>query len=190
MYWICSFLVIAALLGSTELNNSVAVAQGGSKDKVEWMNECISQLDERTAAFVARDWTQLERLAKRYLQDCKGVFDSENYSGAYEDIASANIELNNPLAALAASERCIDVYYANAGCHVSKIRALIKLSRLSEAHSEFEIAEKLIVHLIEINEENIRKTSDPSEHGIALKKFYSSKNNKLKALQKLLDSIR
>jgi tetratricopeptide (TPR) repeat protein len=161
--------------------------QTGSKDK---MKQCITQMDARTAALVARDWPQLERFAKRYLQDCKGVFDSENYSYAYEDIAMANMELNNPAAALEASERCIDVYYANAGCHVTKVRALAKLLRLSEARSEFEIAERLIVHLIEINEENLHKTSDPSEYGIALRKVYSSKGNKLRALQKLLDSIR
>jgi len=182
MYWISIFLVIAALLWSTKLNNSVAVAQADSQDK---KRECITLLEEQTAALTAEDWTHLEKLAKRYLQDCKEVSDSENYSFAHESIAIANIRLNNPAAALEASKTCIDVYYTNVGCHVTKIRALINLQRVSDARASFEIAERLVAHVIEINERDLHETSDPLE-----KKVYAAKEHYLNAQKGLLDSIR
>lgn len=165
--------------------HSAAVAQGGPNDRVEWKNQCITQFKERTAALVARDWPQLERLAKRYLQDCKGAFGSEDYSIAYEHIAIANMRLNNPTAALAASAECIDTFYGNAGCHVEKVEALIYLERLAEAHTEFKIAERLVTHLIEVNERALREAYEPSE-----KRLYSSKDNHLRSLKEFLDSIR
>lgn len=179
--WIRISLVIIALGGLIQ-THSVVAAQTGSEDNME---HCTNQMNERTAAFVARDWPQLERLAKRYLQDCKGVFDSENYSNAYLDIAIANIQLNNSAAALAASETCIDIFYANSGCHTQKVLALIKVKRFAEARTEFEIAERLVGYLIERNERDLREASQP-----VYKEFYSSKDYNLKAQKSLLDSIR
>lgn len=178
---ICISLVVAAFWGVVQ-THSIAFAQTASKEKAQ---HCVTQMNERAAAIAAEDWLQLDRLAKRYLQDCKGVFDSENYSNAYLDIASANIRLNNPEAALAASETCIDIFYANSGCHVRKVQALIKLKRFVEARTEFEIAERLVVYLIERNERDLREAST-----IGDKELYYSKDNYLKAQKSLLNSIR
>jgi hypothetical protein len=179
--WIRISFVIAAFWASVQ-THSVAVAQTGSKDNME---QCTTQMNERAAALVAQDWPQLERLAKRYLQDCKGVFDSENYSTAYEEIAMANLQLNNPAATLVASEKCIDIFYANSGCHVNKVQALIKLKRFAEARTEFGIAERLVGYLIESNEKDLHVASHP-----VYKKLYSSKDRNLRAQKSLLDRIR
>lgn len=182
MYWTSIFLIIAALLGSMKLNDSVALAQSDSQDK---KRECLTLLEERTAATDAKDWKQLEKLAKRYLQNCKGVDDSEWYSTGYENLGAANIQLNNAMAALTASETCIDIYYRNAGCHINKVQALIKLKRLSEARNSIEIAERLLAHVTDKNERDLRETSDPLK-----KEVYSSKQVHLNSLKRLLDSLR
>ena len=178
---ICISLVVAAFWGVVQ-THSIAFAQTASKEKAQ---QCVTQMGEQTAALVARDWPQLERLAKRYLQDCKGVFGSELYSDAYLHIAIANIQLDDSAAALAASETCIDIFYANSGCHVQKVLALIKLKRFAEALTESEIAEKLVDYLIKRNERDLREASQPVD-----KELYSSKDDNLKAQKSLLNSIR
>lgn len=182
MCWIRISFIVVAFLWSAKLTNFVPVVQAGNEEKAR---QCTTQINEQTAALVAQDWPQLERLAKRYLQDCKGVFDSEAYSGAYENIAIANMKLGNAAVALAASEKCIGVFYANSSCHVQKVQALIKLERLTEAHNELEIAERLVAHLIDNNERLLREASHP-----IYKELYSSKLQNLKAQKAFLDRIR
>ena len=180
---------VIALKDAEIQTHSVAIAQGEVKNEVknkeEWMKECTSQINERTAALVVRDWTQLERLAKRFLQDCKGIIDTELYSSAYSDIAETNLQLSNPKAALAVSEKCIDLFYANSYCHLNKVRAFIKLKRFAEARTEFDIAEKLIGYLIQKTERELLEASHP-----VYKDLYSSKLLSLKAQRSHLDSIR
>ncbi len=121
--------------------------QTGSKDKV---NRCITMMNERTAAVAAQDWSHLERLANRYLQDCKGVFDSENYSWGYLHLAIAYRQRDNAMAALEASEKCIDVFYANSGCHVEKVEALLKLGRQSEDALHSRLQKSLLLTLLRL----------------------------------------
>lgn len=177
-----SFLSRNCIIMGASRTHSLAVAQTASEEKVQ---QCVTHMNERTAALAARDWFQLERLAKRYIQDCKGVLGSEDYSWAYYHIATANIQINNATAALAASEECIDIFYANAGCHVLKVDALIKLDRFAEARTEFEIAERLVPYLIKKNEGDLSETSDPLK-----KRLYSAKDDFLRSQQEVLDLIR
>jgi S1-C subfamily serine protease len=156
--------------------------QTGSKDKV---NRCITIMKERAAALATQDWSYLERLANRYLQNCEGSLDSEDYSEAYCHLAMAHMNRDNAMAALEASEKCIDVFYANFGCHVEKVRALLYLGRQSEARTAFEIAEKIAAHVIKINERKLSEASQP-----LYKELYSSKQRMLEAQKSHLDSLR
>jgi hypothetical protein len=179
-----NFAIPGERIANLKTEKRRTLAQGeGFRDKAEWKNQCYTQIAEQTAALAARDWPQLERLAKRYLQDCKAAHDSETCSKAYENIATANIQLNNPIAALAASNECIYTFYGNAGCHVKKVEALIYLERLAEAQTEFKIAERLLAHLIKVNERALRKY-EPSENGL-----YSIKGSYLRVQKELLDAI-
>lgn len=141
-------------------------------------------MNESTSALVAQDWRQLERLARRYIQDCKGVFDSENLSLAIENIVIANMELNNIKIALEESQKCIDSYYDNLGCHVLKIEALIKLNRIPEARDEFNVAKRLLGHQLEMNEQNQQRASSQIE-----KEIYSTNLGKLRALESKLSRL-
>ena len=75
--------------------------------------------------------------------------------------------------------------YANSGCHVMKVQALIKLKRFAEVRTAFEIVERLVDYLIERNEKDLREASHP-----VYKEFYSSKDYNLRAQKSLLDAIR
>ncbi len=142
-------------------------------------------LRHRGEALGERDYPELDRIAKQYLKDCKDVSDSEEYSMAYLDLAIANMALNDSAAALAASQRCIDVFYSNAFCHVYKTWALINLKRSAEARTEFEIAEKLIVSLLEKNEKDLGAATEKHD-----KEWYSVTEENLKASRRLLEALR
>ncbi len=158
------------------------VAQEGLDEKRQL---CINQAGEQVAALEAKDWTHLKRLTKHYIQDCKGIFNSEDLSDEYEILAMAYMRLNNTTATLETCKVCINAYYANAGCHVLMVDALIKHKRFSEAQHETEIAERLIDHLIKDAENEYQRTSYSSE-----KEMYSSKIEKLKTQKGFLDSLR
>lgn len=117
---------------------------------------CIAGINERTAALVAEDWQNLARISDNYLKTCKGVFDAEDFSGAYENMAGANIGLGNPKKALSAADSCIATYYANIGCHVQRAVALIALQRLPDARVALDRSEKLIAHRIEATTRDLR----------------------------------
>ncbi len=92
--------ILLALWSSAE-----AVAQ-----TIEKAEGCVSQIEQQTAALVAQDWSQLERLARRYIKDCEDVFSSEYNSQAHEYLSLALFYLGKFEAALAASETCINTY--------------------------------------------------------------------------------
>src|SRR5436190_5626038 len=93
------------------------------------IQRCTEQLQERTAAMTARDWSSLDKLAKRYVQSCHGVTDALDISTAYEDMAIANLLMNRVQNALEAANSCVTTYYANPGCHLQKARALLAFNR-------------------------------------------------------------
>lgn len=119
-------------------------------------SNCIEQMNERTAAMVAEDWSQLERSATRYLKSCKGVFGAEDYSEAYEKSAIANYNLGNFALALAASDKCISVFYANSACHVQRVQALVALARLPDGQVALDKAERLIKHAIDVGQRDLK----------------------------------
>lgn len=182
--WIPIFLIIAVFWGSIQIP-PVAVAQTRLKEK---KGQCLTQWQGQSLALGALDWPQLERLGKKYLQDCKGVLDSEFESAVWEHIAIANNELNNPANGLSASETCIGIFYANSSCHIQKVRALIKLKRFAEARTEFEITERLVVQLIEWNAKSLREASEPIEKEVWSSKLYNLTMQK-ELLNKLLRPI-
>jgi hypothetical protein len=146
---------------------------------------CRTLLRHRGEALTARDYAALDRLAKQSLQDCKEVSDAEEYSMAYLDLAMTHMVLNDGAAAREATERCIDVFYSNAFCHVYKTWALIDLKRSAEARTEFEIAEKLIGSLLEKNEKDLGAATEQQD-----KEWHAVNEENLKASRRLLETLR
>lgn len=112
-------------------------------------DRCISLHNEKTAALVADDWENLDRLAREYIKKCKGVFDADWLSGAYENIALANNSRGKFKSALIASESCVKAYYGSPGCHIEKAKALMSIGKISEAKEALDISEKLAGHALE-----------------------------------------
>jgi tetratricopeptide (TPR) repeat protein len=146
---------------------------------------CIAQIKQRTAALVAQDWSALERLAERYAKICKNVFGEEDHSSAYEQMAIANVRLNNAKKALSASDSCINISYSNSGCHLQKIEALIMLKRLPDARATLDKAERLIRHLIDLNERDLRDARTALN-----KELFESRLNNLGAQQSHASALR
>lgn len=118
-------------------------------NEVKKIEQCISLTNEQTAALVAEDWENLERLAKDYITKCKEVVSSEDLSSRVVNIAMANNELGKPRLALAAAETCLKTYYGTPGCHIEKTRALIALGRKDEARKSLDISERITQHALE-----------------------------------------
>lgn len=136
-----------ALLGLSI--SGLASSADGASPANSRKDACIAGINERTAALVGEDWQSLERFSEKYVRTCKGVFDAEDFSSAFEGIAEANIALGNPKKAIAAADACIAAYYANTGCQLQRAVALIELKRMPEARSALGRAEKLIAHRTE-----------------------------------------
>lgn len=109
-------------------------------------NECLDNINERNAAIDARDWESVQQLAGRYIKLCKGVFDSEVLSGVYDNLSAASSETGNITLSLTHSEKCIQTFYRNTSCHISRVLALVKLKRIAEARKYIDITERLVRH--------------------------------------------
>ncbi|MGA2228214.1 MAG: hypothetical protein ABSH41_27590 [Syntrophobacteraceae bacterium] len=129
----------------------------------EQTQECIEQMKNENAAYAAKDWPQLERIARRVIQSCSGI-DPDIVASAYQNISTACNETNRPKEALDAAVSCIEFSYAySAGCHIEKIRALMALGRFAEAKASLEIAERLLRQLLSQTELCIRNARSSSE---------------------------
>jgi hypothetical protein len=160
---------------------NAAVGNVASHDSAD---RCVERIDERTSAYVTRDWQRLEVLARQYIVRCSGVVDIENVSDAYEDVVRAEFELKHFTAALQASDRCLNKWYSNAGCHVLRLQSLLALNRLNTARTELERSKKLVDHAIERASSGKPTINDPTQH-----EKNEATLNKLRALQELLAEL-
>ena len=135
-------VVLATLLGQAEARTETLTLR---------QTQCVDQINERTAAFVAQDWGQVERLAIRYTKDCSAVFGARDDAAPFGDLAVARLKQGSASQALAAADRCIAIFYPSSSCHVSRVQALLASGRVAEARVGLERSERLIIHLLESN---------------------------------------
>lgn len=129
--------------------------------RLDLKNKCISAIEQRTAAFVARDWPVVAERAKAYIETCTNVFDDENISVAQADLAISANERNRSEEGLSFAQACIDTYYPNASCHLQKAIALHRLRRDEDARTALENATRLIPHNIRLLERDLRQEVEP-----------------------------
>lgn len=152
--FIISLLLLNSTVYATGGDNSDNVAAGKRQLKREDSlitkeKQCTFVMNQMAAAMAADDWTQLDRISRGYLKQCKEIATPERLSSAYENIAFANNQLKNYKQALMAANTCISVYYANPGCHILKAEALFAVKRYDEAIRVLETAEKLTRHALD-----------------------------------------
>lgn len=147
--------------------------------------QCISLTNERTAALTAEDWENLDRLARTYVANCKGVFEPHWLSGAYENIATANNAQEKFKHALVASDTCVKAYYSSPGCHIEKSRALMALGRKIECGKSLDISERLARHALEGAQRDLNRA-----YSELYKELYTAKISQNEAYLSLIDSMR
>ena len=138
--------------------------------------QCIDNSAERTAALVARDWSQLIRLSKRNLNLCSSVYGPEQRSNLHARIAVANSRMEKHREALDAADLCIRTYYPNTTCHLERVRAQTQLRRWKDAQATLEIARRLIAHSTEEAKKHFERQTD-----VAARDFWSARLEQLDA---------
>lgn len=147
--------------------------------------QCISLKNEETAALVAKDWENLDRLARIYVGECKDVFEAQWLSGAHENIAIANNAQGKFKYALVASNACVKAYYGSPGCHIQKSRALVALGEKAEAVKSLDISERLARHALEGAQHDLNQAYSELD-----KELYTSRISQHESYLYLIDAMR
>lgn len=179
--------VIPLMVSALTLVGAMLPCQAQEPEQIyELKSRCISELDKRTAAFVAQDWEALEKRAKLYVSICKGAFNDSDLSAAHEQIAYAVIELGRPAEGLRAAASCIEAYYGNSGCHIRKAVALQKLDRLDQARRSMTIALRLIAHNIDVTKLDLARPQEALDRELleAELEMFTAQLDEALALQK------
>lgn len=174
MKLLASVLALAPLLG-------LAAPGDGTKQE----RFCVEQVQTRTAALVARDWSHLLAAADTHIRKCGRVFGAESLSEAHEHRVQALNGLKQPTKALQAADDCISVYYGNTGCHVLRALVLVNLKRYEASLASLDRADKLIVAGLESLARDLERPQHPLDRELA-----ESTVEKLKAHQELADELR
>lgn len=146
---------------------------------------CVEQLERRTSALVARDWSQLVAEADTYIRKCGSALGADELSRAHEHLVTAHIFLKMPKRALKSADHCLRIYYGNVGCHVGRAETLIDLERLSEARMSLDRADRLAAAGIERLDREMRSPQHPADREVAKSRSYE-----LKASQELAAALR
>jgi hypothetical protein len=143
---------------------------------IQEQGECTEQVRERTAAIGAMDWPQLDRIARRFIQSCTGVYTRQEIANAYGDVASANNAMGRFKEALVQANAGIATHYLETSNHLEKVTALFALLQISEAKESFRVADNIIQLAIERNSAELQKARNDSERNLfqANKVLYES----------------
>lgn len=164
MKWLESFLVAVTVLWPMMEVSGKEPPNISLQEK----KECIGQMEESNAAFSAKDWLQVDIIARRFIQHCSDVEDRRQIADAYADLAIANNELRHFQEALAMALSGITTHYLVTSNHIEKFRALLELHRLDEARSSFKVAESLVRQAMNHNNSDLSEASDESHRALYL----------------------
>jgi hypothetical protein len=131
-----------------------------SPSSLQDKTECAEQIKERTAAIRMEDWPQLDRIARRFIQSCGGIFGRRDIASAFSSVASANNEMGRFEEALAQANAGIATHYLEPSNHLEKAKALLSLHDMVEAKKAFRIADHVLHLAIEQNEQELRNARD------------------------------
>ena len=157
----------------------------GIEGKEEQKRFCMDQMERRTAALVARDWSQLAAEADTYIRRCGSVFGADDLARAHENRMNAYIKLKMPTRALQSADGCLSIFYGTVGCHLGRARALMGLNRLSAAQTSLDRAERLATAGIERLERERQSPQHPLDRELA-----QVRNDELKSIQEFAAELR
>ena len=173
---IIKFALIIALFTAFTIN-----AEAGNADQ---MNRCSDLVRQRSAALTVRDWNNLERLAKKYIVDCKTVVGDESLSYAYLDIATSLFERSRYKEAIEAADAGINLKYDDPGNHLIKARAYMMLKDNQNAIENLNKTEKIAQLALNNCQEEL-KYADSNNM-----KMINSHMNYLKSMLEIIVALR
>jgi len=153
--------------------------------KTKKQEQCISLTNEQSAALVAQDWENLERLAKDYLSKCRGFISSQELSDRAVNITIAYYELGRFKQAIVSADACIKIYYGNSGCHILKAKSLFALGNRTAAIKTLDISDRIAHHALEGAKHDLERASSELD-----KELYGSFVNKFESELQHIEAIR
>ena len=169
---------------------SEVIGEEPSPSSLQEITECTEQIKERTAALQMRDWPQVDRITRRFIQSCSGVSNRRDIASAYGDVAFANFEMGQFDEALAQANAGIATQYLEPSSHLEKVKALLALNKTTEAKEGFKVADHVFHLAIERNNAKLQTARFDFERESHLvdSDLYKSKLYFLKSELKLLES--
>lgn len=146
---------------------------------------CIENIKQRTAALVAEDWNRLIAEANNYIRRCEKAFSSEDFANAYEQRAIGFNRLGQPNQSLQAVEFCLNIDYANTGCHINQAEALQLQGKFQDSLKSLDRADRLLTFSLQRLEREIQRPQDSQSKELAQSRY----NEKL-AQQRASASLR
>ncbi|MFZ6744019.1 hypothetical protein ACO0LC_12375 [Undibacterium sp. JH2W] len=141
---------------------------------------CSSALIEEASAVAARDWENLERLAKVFLAKCEKTLVPDEYkfiSSTYGNLALSYVENGKYKDALIASDRCTKTNYSNFNCFIVKARALTALDKNLDASKALDIGERLAKNSLETARRDLILSSNASDKEVQKSKIVEAESN-------------
>ncbi len=132
------------------------------------LDECSTLFHQIHIAYDAKDWKNGEKLAERSVKVCSSAASAFPYfvSMSYSFLGNIQEQQSKWNAALKTADACIQLYYANAGCHNIRWVALGGLSRVKEGANEFIITRSVAQSTL---------STEPTPSDNALYKAYLAK---------------
>lgn len=151
--------VILALGLVVGLTNALADSKISKRFSRAEKDTCMDLQQQRSAVSAAQDWPVLERRAKQDIKTCRGAVNSVYDALMYSQLSMALRLQGRPKEALAASEGCLLVNYADVGCHTAKVFSLIDLKQMPQAKRALDTTAKIIEYGLKQTEENLARSS-------------------------------
>ncbi len=165
--WMTAYTVVFILAGGTDSwVGTVASGQDYSSVSSRKTKACTLLVAERAAAVKIQDWTQLDKIAQRFITLCSGVLEDRYVADAHGDRSDAHYKLGNFAEALDHANSCIDLFYFATFCHTNKFMILAELGKLEEAKKSFRTAEQVITHAIRQNQLDVDNADNEAERDL------------------------
>ena len=105
------------------------------------LDECLAAVTLTRSATEAKDWPNVQRLARRELELCNASkLPAYMRANSYSRLANAQFKLERYADALKAADDCVTMYYRSPTCHYLRYTSLVMLGRVDDALKEMQVA--------------------------------------------------
>lgn len=153
--WIATALVGATLFAIS----SLSFAQGDDVAAERRHKACLALMDEQGTAADAGDSEAAIRLAQRLIRECKTGTSRLDAIG-HSRLALAHLGKGEHSKAAKAAAQCIQIYFSNEQCHLTRVEALFGGGRIEEGKAALRIAKRVARRSVEVAQESLQGEPD------------------------------